>query len=95
MKISNQYYIDIVISQEEQMCKLYNNFEDKRPVMLFDIQEQRGYAYPYEDFKSSLSKRSQAMLAKEYKEALANNEMVIFVRDNENKKFVSMSIPWR
>jgi hypothetical protein len=30
----------------------YKQFEDKRPVMLYDIQESRIYAYPYRFFKN-------------------------------------------
>ena len=59
--------------------------------MLIDIQEQKLYAYPYLDFKSSLSERSQAMLEKEYRAALLNNKVVVFVQDNENEQLLSQN----
>ena len=40
----------------------YKRFEEKRPVMLLDLQSQKIYAYPYKEFKAELSERSQAGL---------------------------------
>jgi len=72
---------------------LYERYADKRPVMLFDIQEQRIYALPYEGYRAELSKWSQASLKKQYEHATANGEIVVFVRDNEKEKLVSYSLP--
>ena len=68
----------------------YKRFEDKRPVMLLDLQSRKIYAYPYEEFKADLGQRSQAMLTADYEKAIAMNEVVVFVRDNETKRLVSM-----
>jgi hypothetical protein len=72
-----------------QELKLYKKFEDKKPIILIDVQEQKTYAYSYLDFKSSLTERSQAMLEKEYEGALLNNKVVVFVQDNEKKQLWS------
>ncbi len=69
----------------------YKLFEDKRPVMLFDLQSQQILAYPYEEYKATLSERSQAILTTQYDEAVVNNKVVVFVRDNETGRFTSMS----
>jgi hypothetical protein len=69
----------------------YKRFEDKRPVMLLDLPSQLIYAYPYEGFKADLSPRSQAMLESQYERALAEDKIVVFVRDNETRRLVSMS----
>src|SRR5262249_46103685 len=68
----------------------YKRFEDKRPVMLLDLQSQKIYAYPYQEFKDELSERSQVMLAADYEKAIAKNKVVVFVRDNETRRLVSM-----
>jgi hypothetical protein len=60
--------------------------------MLFDIQEQKVYAYPYKDFKAGLNKKSQIMLKEQYESAIAENKMVVFVKDNENKILRSYSL---
>jgi hypothetical protein len=71
---------------------MYEQFAAKRPVMLFDIDEQRVYAYPYADFAKELSVRSQQLLKKQYEEAIRDNEIVVFVRDNERRRLVSFSL---
>ena len=69
----------------------YKLFEDKRPIMLLDLPSQKIYAYPYEEFKATLSERSQAMLTTQYDEAVVKNKVVVFVRDNETRRLTSMS----
>ena len=59
--------------------------------MLFDVQEQRIYAYPYGEFKQDLSARPQRSLKKQYEQALEANQMVVFVRDNDQQRLVSFS----
>ena len=49
---------------------LYKLFEDKRPVMLFDLQSQKIYAYPYMEYKANMNERSQAILERQYQEAI-------------------------
>jgi hypothetical protein len=85
---------DLVEAAEGQLHNIlmfYKLFEDKRPVMLFDLQSQQIFAYPYEEFKATLSERSQAMLTTQYDEAVVKNKVVVFVRDNETRRLTSMS----
>lgn len=87
-------YLEIVYQQWGNIFRLYMEFEDKRPVMLFDNQEQRIYAYPYEDFRTELSARSQISLTEQYEKAKQSMTVVVFVRDNQKRKLVSYSIPF-
>ena len=41
------------------------------------------------EFKSSINERSQAILEKEYENALLNNKVVVFVQDHEKKQLLS------
>jgi hypothetical protein len=70
----------------------YRQFEDKKPVVLYDIQEKRIYVYPYADFLSDLSEKSQTTLKDQYERAIRDNKIVVFVRDNEQRKLVSFSM---
>lgn len=72
---------------------LYAQYADKKPVMLFDIQEQRVYAFPHKAYRAELSERSQASLKCQYDRALADGDVVVFIRDNDRKKLVSYSLP--
>ena len=82
-------YLAVVGEQWRNILALYSAFQDKRPVMLFDIQEGRIYAYPYAEFKAGLSKRSQSLLRRQYQEASREDTIVVFVRDNHKKRLVS------
>jgi hypothetical protein len=61
--------------------------------MLFDIQKQRGYAYPYLEFAGDLSEKSQRFLAREYPASCRAGQMVVFIRDSAKRKLVSYSLP--
>jgi len=72
---------------------VYAMHEADKPVLLFDLQEQRLYAYPYEPFKADLTPRSQTSLAEQYQQAAERDQIVLFVRDNVARKLVSYSLP--
>ena len=63
--------------------------------MLYDIQEQRIYAFQYEGFKSEMSAKSQASLAEQYERAVAAGQIVVFVRDNEARRLASYSMDYK
>lgn len=82
-------YMKMAYAVGDQIIGLYRSFAPKRSVMLYDIESGKIFAYPYADFKADLSPRSQAILAREYKEARATGQVVVFVRDNANEQLVS------
>jgi hypothetical protein len=84
---------DLVEAAENSLphiLKFYKRFEENRPLMLLDLQSQKIYAYPYEEFKAELGEKSQTMLAADYEKAIAKNKIVVFVRDNETQRLASM-----
>ena len=85
------YLLDAACKQCLAIRMMYERFADNKPVMLFDIQEQRIYAYPYAEFTKDLSKRSQRSLKEQYEKAVHENKIVVFVRDNERRRLVSFS----
>ena len=80
---------DAALEIQDDIRRAYRIHEANKPVMLFHLQEQRIYAYPYLGYKETLSERSQAMLEKDYEEALAANKIVVFVRDEVTRRLVS------
>jgi hypothetical protein len=88
------YLLDAAQEYWPTIRMMYERFADKRPVMLFDIKEQRVYAYPYTEFTKELSERSQQSLKKQYDEAIRENRIVVFVRDNERRRLVSFLSDW-
>ena len=89
MKRTNGPYLDIVAKHWWHIVRLYLAFEDRRPVMLFDVQEMRVYAYPCAESRADLFKRSQRLLERQYNEASREDKILVFVRDNEQRQLVS------
>ena len=83
---------DAACDRADDILRLYQQFAEKKPVMLLELPSQKIYAYPYLDFKNTLSERSQKMLDKEYHEAVAHNKIVVFVKDDDRRKMISFSV---
>jgi hypothetical protein len=83
---------DAACERAGDILMFYRKFADKKPVMLLELPSQKIYAYPYLDFKNTLSERSQKMLEKEYQEAVANNKIVVFVKDDDRRRMISFSV---
>jgi hypothetical protein len=64
-------------------------YGSKKPVTLYDINEQKIYAYSYEEFKAELSEKSQVFLEIDYKSTSVRGGMIVFVRDTIERKLVS------
>ena len=86
--MSDQYY-NAVQEQWSNISGLYMAYGSKKPIMLYDIHEKKIYAYSYEEFKAELSERSQLSLEMDYKSASVRGGMIVFVRDNIERKLVS------
>ncbi len=90
--MKNQDYVDMVYEHMDGILRIYRRFKDRHPILLYDLQEKRVYAFPYKDFSATLSKRSQEMLDKDYESVISAKETVVFVRDNEREKLVSFKM---
>ena len=86
-------YLDMINAQIDNILMMYRLCAAKRPVMLFDIDDEKIYAYPYKEFLADLNARSQRILKKQYREAQRDNAMVLFIRDTQHQKFKSYSLP--
>ena len=86
--MSDQYYSAIQV-QWSNIRGLYMAYGSNNPVMLYDIQENKIYAYPYKEFKAELSKKSQVSLEIDYRSTSVRGGMIVFVRDDIERKLVS------
>ena len=55
----NDEFFQTVSEYWDNILKLYKKFENKKPIMLIDVQEKKVYAFPYFEFKLSINERSQ------------------------------------
>ena len=82
-------YLEAIQEQWPNIRGLYSIYESERPIILYDLQEKKIYAYPYKEFRAELSKKSQDSLKHDYESACALGSMVVFVRDNIQRRLVS------
>ena len=85
-------YFEAIQKEWPNIRALYAACERKRPIILYDIQEQKIYAYPYKEFRAELSKKSQEWLKRDYKSASTLGSMIVFVRDNVERRLVSYTV---
>jgi hypothetical protein len=62
-------YFNAIQEQWNNIRALYQTYGNKKPIILYDLQEKKIYAYPYQEFKAELSEKSQASLEHDYKSA--------------------------
>ena len=86
-------YFELINKHWDNILAMYCIFQHKKPVMVFHAHDLKIFSYPYQEFLESLNPRSQAMLKMQYEEAISQNKMVLFVRDNEKRKLKSMVLP--
>jgi hypothetical protein len=85
-------YLDIIRSQWEKILNLYLQFESEKPVMVLDLSKNEIFAYPFQDFSAQLDRKSQATLRQQYQNALTRNQMVIFVKDDDQESMASFTV---
>ncbi|HMB03149.1 MAG TPA: hypothetical protein VKP69_05330 [Isosphaeraceae bacterium] len=92
--MSDDYLLDAAWEHWDQILRIYRPFEKLKPIVLFDIQEQRIYLYPYEDFREELKPKDQDSLQDQYERAISANKITVFVRDNVERRLVSYSLDY-
>ena len=88
---TNNKYLAAVEMHCLDILEMYLLYEEKKPVMLFDVTEGKIYAYPYKKFKKELNESGRMSLTKQYDDALRGDQFVIFIRDSQKKKLISYS----
>ncbi|GIK75406.1 MAG: hypothetical protein BroJett021_43940 [Chloroflexota bacterium] len=90
--MSNDPYLELIKQQWPSIADAYNQFAEQQPVMLIDVQNAEIHAYPFEEFVMVLDAPSRRQVEAQYRRAVANRQMVLFVRDVENKIFQSYTL---
>src|SRR4051794_39425649 len=88
----SDYLLEAAQENWPYLLAAYRRFEDRRPIVLYDLQERRIYVYPYLEFKAEMSERSQRSLEEQYERAVREGKIVVFVRDNDRQRLVSFSM---
>lgn len=88
----NDSYLDLVKQQWPLIADTYNQFADQQPIMLVDVQKAEIHAFPFEEFVMVLDAPSRRHVEAQYRRAIASRQMVLFVRDTDNKIFQSYTL---
>ncbi len=85
-------YLELIKEQWPSIADTYNRYAEQRPIMLVDVQESVIHAYPYEEFVMLLDAPSRRQVDVQYRRAIDSRQMVLFVRDTDNKVFQSYTL---
>lgn len=85
-------YLELVRQQWPTIAETYNRFAEQQPILLMDVQRAEIHAYPFDTFVLVLEAASRRQVEAQYRRALARRQMVIFVRDTDNKIFQSYTL---
>lgn len=85
-------YQSIVEEQWGQIRKLYAAFEGEAPIIVVEMQAEQITAHSYAEFKAEMAPADQAMLEEQYANAVANANVVVFVRDDDAQRLVSFTV---
>lgn len=90
--MANDPYLELIKGQWPSIAETYNQFAEQQPIMLVDVQSAEIHAFPFEEFVMVLEAASRRQVEAQYRRATANRQMVLFVRDTDNKIFQSYSL---
>jgi len=71
---------------------LFKQFKPERRIIFYDIEKGQLFAFEIEQFKKTLNEHSRKILKKQYKNAIKNNQIVVFASDALNGTLKSFSI---
>lgn len=72
---------------------MFGAFEDRGPIIEFDVVSERLLAYGAEEYINQLSERTREQTRKQYREAVAEGGLMVFVRDDSEKRLLSYVFP--
>ena len=86
---SDDPYLKLIDEQWHNIVMVYETFQDKKPIIEYDIQNEKIYSYPAKEYIQSLSLRTRKQTRKQYNEAVRNNQFILFIKDFKNQKLRS------
>ena len=82
-------YLKLIDEQWDKIVWFYGTFRDKKPIIEYDVTNKKIYSYPAKDYIQALSRRTRSHTRKIYKEAVRNNQFLLFIKDHENQRLRS------
>ncbi|MGZ8946506.1 MAG: hypothetical protein ACXW1W_13925 [Methylococcaceae bacterium] len=90
-------YLDLIDEQWNNIAMIYNSFLDKKPIIEYDVDDQKIFSYPAIDYINTLTERTRSRTKKQYKDACNKHQFLLFIKDEKNQKLRSyiFDITWK
>jgi len=72
---------------------MYLAYEDREPMIEFDVVSGQIRAYPAKEYLDDLSDRTRELAKEQYREAIAEGGLMVFVRDKTKRVLRSYVFP--
>ncbi len=82
-------YLDLIDEQWKNIAMMYDAFQDKKPIVEYEVDSKKIYTYPANDYIDTLTARTRNETKKQYEEACKNNRFMLFIKNKRNKKLRS------
>jgi len=82
-------YLETIDKHWDNIIMMYMTFQERRPIIEFEISSKKIYSYSAEDYIQSLTSRTRNMAKEQYEKAIRNHQFLLFVKDTQNKKLRS------
>lgn len=86
-------YLKQVQEHWDDITRMYDIFEHKDPIIEFDVVRLQILAYPAEEYLDRLSNRTREQTRRQYRQAVAERALMVFVRDEPRQVFRSCILP--
>lgn len=78
-------YLDMINSQWDNIIMMYQTFQDKKPIIEYEIDTQRIYSYRAQNYLNCLGIRTRDEAKRQYEEAVKKNKFMLFIKDIKNE----------
>jgi hypothetical protein len=75
------------------LTAMHRAFEDREPIIEFDVVSERILAYGAEEYINQLTQRTREQTRKQYRKAVAEGALMVFVRDDSEEILLSYVFP--
>lgn len=82
-------YLDFINEHWDKIFMMYEKFQDKKPIVVYDLETRRIISCPAEEYINNLTERTRKQTWKQYREAIKTGKFMVFIRDAENKRLRS------
>ena len=82
-------YLDLIDEQWNNIAMMYYVFRDKYPIVEYEVDSKKIYSYAANEYIDTLTRRTRNETKKQYEEACNNNQFILFIKDEMNRKLRS------